>query len=176
MNDERLYEQLVRLCQPTINKIEEKRKLTCKPKMFVQHSDAAQCNLQENIDFDQDAVIENMIIRWAHLALTHIHTGTNISLSEYLGAYIEITEEVPVNDNEISTLRTALLETLQLYNESTLTFPVACKILIAGLHETILQQNRINPGKLEIQKVISKLMHATSNITVQYNKANIQFY
>ena len=142
--------------------------------MFLSHSDAAQCNLQENIEFDQDMVIENAIIRWAHLALAHIHTGTNIRMSEFLGAYIEITEEVPINDNEVPTLRTALLETLHLYNENTLSFPIACKILIAGLQETILQQSRINPGKPEIQRAIFKLIHATSNITVQYNKANIQ--
>lgn len=176
MNEERLYEQLIRLCQPTVERIENNRKITCKPKMFVAHSDAAQCNLQENIDFDQDIVIETAIIRWAHLALTHIHTGTEIRLSEFLGAYIEITEEVPINNNEIFTLKTALLETLHLYNENALTFPVACKILIAGLHETILQQSRVNPGKQDIQTVISKLIYATSNITAQYSKANITIF
>ena len=176
MNEERLYEQLIRLCQPTVAKIEENRKRTCKPKMFIDHSDAAQCNLQEDINFDQDIIIENTIKRWAHLALTHIHTGTNISLSEFLGTYIEITEEVPIHDKEVTSLKTALLETLHLHNETTLTFPVACKILIAGLHETVVQQNQINPGRMEIQKVISKLVHATSNITVQYSKANIKMY
>ena len=176
MNEERLYEQLIRVCRPTIEKIEQKRLRTCKPKMFIQHSDAAQCNLQENLDFDQEAVIENTIIRWTHLALTHIHTGTAINLGEYLGAYIDITEEVPMNDKEIFSLRTALLETLHLHNEHIITFPIACKILIAGLHETIVQQNQINPGKTDIQKAISKLIHATSNITAQYSKANVTFY
>ena len=175
MNEERLYEQLVQLCQSTVQKIEENRQRTCRPKMFLSHSDAAQCNLQENIDFDQDMIIENAIKRWAHLALTHIHTGTDIHLQEFLGMYIEITEEVPVHDKEVTVLRTALLEVLHLYNENTLTFPVACKLLIAGLQETAYQQYHINPGRMEITEILKKLLHATSQITVQYRKANINF-
>ena len=175
MEEEALYEQLVRLCQPTVQKIENKRRVTCKPKMFLCHSDAAACNLQENIDFDQDLVIETTIIQWIQLSLAHVHTGTDIRLDEFLGAFIEITEEVPIHDKEVPVLKMALLETMQLFNADALTFPIACKILTAGLQESLLQQNRVNPGKLEIHKELMKLIHATSNVTVSYTKANIKF-
>ena len=175
MNIERLYEQLLRLCQPTVQKIEEKRLKTCRPTPFIDHSTAAQCNLQESLDFDQDMVIERTIIGWAHLALTHVHNGVDIRIQEFLGAYIDITEEVPVHNKEIHVLKAALMETLHLYNENVLTFPIACKIMIAGLQETVMQQERINPGRMEIQKNLLKLLHATSDITASYSKANIKF-
>ena len=175
MDENSLFGQLVQICKPTIDKIEEKRKNMIKPKMFVAHSDAAACNLQENIDFDQETVIDNTIKRWAHLALAHIHTHTDIRLSEFLGAYIDITEEVLIQQNELNTLRTALLETLEVYNKNALSLPIACKILIAGLQETLITQETINPGRTETRKLLSKLLLATSNASVPYAKALVKF-
>ena len=121
MDYENLYEQLIRMCRPTIDSIEERRKRTCRPKMFLCHSDAAQCNLQEDIDFDQQKVIETTINRWAHLALHHLEFQTPISLGTFLGLYIEISEEVPLHEKEVPTIKTALLETVHLLNNNTLS-------------------------------------------------------
>ena len=174
MDYESLYEQLIRMCRPTIDEIEARRQKTCRPKMFLCHSDAAQCNLQEDIDFDQQQIIEQSIKRWAHLALTHIEYQTPISLGKFLGLYIEISEEVPLHEKEVPTLKTALLETVHLLNNSTLSFPIACKILIAGLQTTLTELENISPGRVEAKTTVLKLLHATSNISVLYTKACVK--
>ena len=168
--------QLLQMCKPTCEKIEKHRAETCKPNIFPQYSEAAACNRQEELDFDQDIVVQHAINRWAHLAIEHIQAGKDIKLSDFLGLYVEITEEVPNDNRELPPMRMALLETVQLYNAKSLTFPIACKILSAGLQVTVENiSNRSFYGRSEELRSLDKLLYATSSITVLYTKALINF-
>ena len=174
--EDKLFEQLIKICKPSVEKIQKQRLQTCKPNIFPQYSEAAACNCQEEIDFNQDAVIEKAISRWAHLAIKHIKTSTDIKISEFLGYYVEITEEIQMDHRELSPLRLSLLEVLQLYNAKALSFPVACKILIAGLQKTVDDiALRSFYGKSEDLRSLDELLHAISSITVMYSKALINF-
>ena len=174
--EEKLMAQLLTMCKPTCEKIEQHRAETCKPNILPQYSEAAACNRQEDRDFDQDIIIEQAVYQWAHLALKHLQSGEDIKISEFLGLYVEITEEVQNDNRELPLMRLSLLETVQLYNAQALTFPIACKILIAGLQITVDNISTRNfYGKSENLRSLDKLLHAISSGAVPYKNALINF-
>ena len=129
-----LFTQLMEICKPTVDKIKARTTQSRTPSLFPRYSQAAACNQQDEIYFDQLETINHYVGTWARKAVKSIKTEKDVKLSEFLGDYLEISEQAPINSREMLAMRIALLETLQLYNAKALTFPIACKILIAGLH------------------------------------------
>ena len=160
--EDALFTQLMELCKPTVDKIEARKTQSRTPSFFPQYSQAAACNQQDEIYFDQLETIAYYISTWVHRAMKNIKTGKDIKLSEFLGEYIEISEQAPVDSREMLAMRIALLETLQLYNAKALTFPIACKILIAGLHGLV---NLLNDEWEEPFDCLNPLIMMTGGFT-----------
>ena len=156
-----IYELLKDECHQTFQAIEA-RKLQCtSPKLFSNYSDAAMCNNQQDLMFDQSKIIKHKIQLWVDYINTQLKINQAITLQNILGKYIEIHEELPLYSAEYHTTRYALLETLHLFYQNVLTVPIATKLLIAGLQTISLSQP-------DIVKVLTKTLAMTSNMTMQY--------
>ena len=156
-----IYELLKDECYQTFQLIEAKKLQCTAPKLFANYSDAAMCNNQQDLMFDQTKIIKHKVQIWVDYISTQLKLNQAITLQGILGKYIEIHEELQLYSAEYHTTRYALLETLHLFYQNVLTVPIATKLLIAGLQTISLS----NP---DIVKMLTKVLAITSNMTMQY--------
>ena len=149
-------------CQLTYQMIATKKKQCTVPKLFNNYSDAAECNNQNDVLFDQTKVIRQRIKSWTDYLILQLKLNQAVTLHELLGKYIEIHEELLIYSAEYHTTRFALLETLHLYYQNVLTVPIATKVLIAGLQPISLSQS-------EIATTLAKALAITSGMTLSYS-------
>lgn len=149
-------------CYLTYQMIENRKKHCTVPKLFNNYSDAAACNNQHDVLFDQTKAIRQRIKSWVDYINVQLKLNQAITLHELLGAYLEIHEELIIYSAEYHTTRCALLETLHLYYQNVLTVPIATKLLIAGLQPISLSQP-------EIATILAKALANTSGMTLPYS-------
>ena len=169
MDEQKVNEKLFEYCKETLDSIKERELLTKKPKQFIDHTDAAACNRQYDLDFDQEKVIKMAILKWGRKVLQHLAINSPVKLKELLGLYIDIHVEIPFNTKEMPPMKYAMLEVTDLFEKGILTLPLATRLLIAGLQNIIYQQAFQNDN--EIQLLFVSLSNATSGITLPYSKA-----
>ena len=158
-----IYELLKEECVVTIQCIEKRKKHCTKPKLFPNYSDAAACNNQTDIMFDQSKIIKLKITEWSNYIYHQLKSGQTITLHKLLGLYMEIHEELAMYSAEYHTTRYALLETLHLFYQNVLTAPIATKLLVTGLQTVSLSQP-------EIVQITAKILAITSDMTKSYSE------
>ena len=158
-----INELLKEECVATIQCIEKRKQHCTQPKLFPNFSDAAACNNQTDIMFDQSKVIKQRITEWANYVYHQLKSGHTITLHKLLGLYMEIHEELAMYSTEYHTTRYALLETLHLFYQNVLTAPIATKLLITGLQTISLSQP-------EIIQITAKILALTSDINKSYSE------
>ena len=164
-------DKLMIYCKDIIEVIHQRELLTKRPKQFIDYTDAAACNRQCELNFDQENAIKEAIMKWGRKILTHLAINSPIHIQDLLGLYILIHVEVPFNNNEMPPMKYAMIETVDLYEKDSLTVPIATRILIAGLQHTVEQNSLTNDH--DIKLLFLSLSKATSGITLPYSKANI---
>ena len=169
MDERKVNEKLFEYCKETLENIREKELQTKRPKQFIDHTDAAACNRQYDLDFDQDNIIKMAILKWGRKILQHLALNTPIKLNEMLGLYIEIHVEIPFNTKEMPPMKYAMLEVIDLFEKENLTVPLATRILTAGLQNILYQQAWQTDN--EIKTLLMSLTNATSGITLPYPQA-----
>ena len=171
MDEKKVNEKLFKYCDETLQKIANNELETIKPKQFIDHTDAAACNRQYDMDFDQDNVIKMAILKWGRKVLQHLAINTPINLKDLLGLYLEIHVEIPFNTSEMPPMKYAMLEVTDLFDKGNLTLPIATRLLIAGLQNIIYQQAWQTDNDIKI--LFKSLTNATSGIALPYDKANV---
>ena len=156
-----IYELLQDECHQTYQYIAAKKKQCTTPKLFANYSDAAECNNQHDLMFDQTKIILQRINHWVDYIQIQLKLGHPVTLHDLLGKYIEIHEELQLYSAEYHTTRYALLETLHLFYQNVLTVPIATKLLIAGLQTLTLTQQKVAP-------ILAKALAITSDISLSY--------
>ena len=157
-----IHDLLKEECHLTYQMIDAKKKQCTVPKLFTNYSDAAACNNQHDVMFDQTNAIRQKIKSWADYINLHLKLNQAITLHELLGKYLEIHEELLIYSAEYHTTRFALLETLHLYYQNVLTVPIATKLLIAGLQPITLSQP-------DTATILTKALAITSGMTLSYS-------
>ena len=173
MNEQVINDKLFELCKDTLDSITEREQSTVKPKHFIEHTDAAACNRQQHIDFNQDDIIRQQITIWGRYVLATLATGQSFKIGDLLGKYLNIHVEVPFNTKEMPTMKYAMMEVVALFQDNTITAPIAIRILIAGLQHTLHQQIAINGPDALIDDLLLSITNAISGITMPYNKAQV---
>ena len=173
MDEKRINDKLFEFCQETLDSIKERELRTVKPKHFIDHTDAAACNLQGRLDFNQDEIIMTKITEWARYILSSLATGQSLTIEKVLGKYLDIHVEVPFNNKEMPNMKHAMLEVVALFEDETLSTPIATRILIAGLQHTLYQQLVINGPDPNVDNLLLSLTSAISGITLPYEKAQL---
>ena len=166
-------DKLMQYCTETIENIQRKEIMTKRPKQFIEHTDAAACNQQWDLDFNQDKVIQKAVLKWGRQILKHLAINTPIKIQDLLGLYMEIHVEVPFSNKEMPPMKYAMLEVVHLHEKGYLTLPIATRLLIAGLQHTIYEQSMMEPTDTEIRQLFMALTNAISGISLPYSKANI---
>ena len=162
-----IYELLQEECYYTYQQIDARKKQCTVPKLFHNFSDAAACNNQHDVMFDQTKVIKQKITAWVEYIQMQLKLTQAVTLHDLLGKYLEIHEELPMYSTEYHTTRFALLETLHLFYQNVLTVPIATKILIAGLQTISLKHP-------DVISLIAKALAYTSDISMSY--ASVQSF
>ena len=173
MDEKAINDKLFEFCQDTVNSITEKELRTVKPKQFIEHTDAAACNLQGRIDFNQDEIIMTKITQWARYILSSLATGQTLTIEQVLGKYLDIHVEVPFNTKEMPVMKHAMMEVVALYEDDTLSTPIATRILIAGLQPTLHEQRALNGPDPNVDTLLLSLSSAISGVTLPYEKAQL---
>ena len=128
MDERYINGKLFEYCRQTLDSITERELQTKRPKQFIDHTDAAACNRQYDLEFDQEQVIKMAILTWGRKILQHLATDSPIKLQDLLGLYLNIHVEVPFTTNEMSPMKYAMLEVTDLFDKGNLTLPIATKI------------------------------------------------
>ena len=171
MDERKVNDKLFEYCKEKLDNINERELQTKRPKQFIDHTDAAACNRQHDLDFDQDAVIKMAILTWGRKVLQHLAIESPIKINTLLGLYINIHVEIPFNTKEMPPMKYAMMEVTDLFDKGNLTLSIAIKILIAGLQNVI--NNQAWETDKDIQLLFSSLINATSGITLPYQKAQV---
>ena len=172
MDERHINGKLFEYCRQTLDSITERELQTKRPKQFIDHTDAAACNRQYDLEFDQEQVIKMAILTWGRKILQHLATDSPIKLQDLLGLYLNIHVEVPFNTNEMSPMKYAMLEVTDLFDKGNLTLPIATKILTAGLQNVIYMQEWQTDRDLQL--LFTSLTNAISGISLTYSKALVQ--
>lgn len=172
MDERYINGKLFEYCRQTLDSITERELQTKRPKQFIDHTDAAACNRQYDLEFDQEQVIKMAILTWGRKILQHLATDSPIKLQDLLGLYLNIHVEVPFNTNEMSPMKYAMLEVTDLFDKGNLTLPIATKILTAGLQNVIYMQEWQTDRDLQL--LFTSLTNAISGISLTYSKALVQ--
>ena len=172
MDERYINGKLFEYCRQTLDSITERELQTKRPKQFIDHTDAAACNRQYDLEFDQEQVIKMAILTWGRKILQHLATDSPIKLQDLLGLYLNIHVEVPFNTNEMSPMKYAMLEVTDLFDKGNLTLPIATKILTAGLQNVIYMQEWQTDRDLQL--LFTSLINAISGISLTYSKALVQ--
>ena len=172
MDERHINGKLFEYCRQTLDSITERELQTKRPKQFIDHTDAAACNRQYDLEFDQEQVIKMAILTWGRKILQHLATDSPIKLQDLLGLYLNIHVEVPFNTNEMSPMKYAMLEVTDLFDKGNLTLPIATKILTAGLQNVIYMQEWQTDRDLQL--LFTSLINAISGISLTYSKALVQ--
>lgn len=167
-------DRLMQYCKETLETIQQRELETKRPKQFIEYTDAAACNQQHLSNFDQENVIQLAILKWGRKILQHLAINTPIKIQDLLGLYLLIHVEVPFTNKEMPPMKYAMIETVDLFEKGNLTLPIATRLLIAGLQNTIYEQSLLEPINSEIKRLFRALTNATSGISLPYSKANVQ--
>ena len=173
MDENRTNEKLFEFCKDTVDSITEREMRTVRPKQFIEYTDAAACNIQERIDFNQDEIIRTRVHQWGRYIMSHLAFREAISIEQLLGKYLNIQVEVPHNTKEMPTMKYAMMEVVALFEDNTLTTPIATRILIAGLQHTMYQQRSRAGYFPAVENLLLSLASATSSITLPYEQAHL---
>ena len=85
MDEQRINEKLFEYCKETLDMIASRELETKRPKQFIDYTDAAACNRQLDLYFDQDNVVKLAILKWGRKILQHIAINTPLKLKDLLG-------------------------------------------------------------------------------------------
>lgn len=170
-NEKEANDKLMVYCKATIEIIHQRELHTKRPKQFIDYTDAAACNQQYDLAFDQEQIVKSAILKWGRKILQHLAINSPLPIQDLLGLYILIHVEIPFNNNEMPPMKYAMLETVDLFEKDNLTVPIATRILIAGLQYTV-EQHSLHTDT-DIKFLFLSLSKAISGITLQYSKANI---